>query len=136
MFPAQPPLPTAWNFPFHPTAGSQTSILMSESDDGASVAATRQNAGRRLNCCAAAAPIPGRVKPPAGTIWAKVIEVSGGAREDKPSHDAAAVGACPYIIAARSPAHDPPVTILIALPPKFSRDHHPSPPSLPHAPHR
>ena len=33
-----------------PTAGSQTSILMSESADGLSVAATRQNAGRSVNC--------------------------------------------------------------------------------------
>src|SRR5437762_11873303 len=98
MFPAQPPLPTAWNFPFHPRAGSQTSILMSESDDGVSVASTRQKAGRRLNCCVAAGLIPGRVKPPAGTIWAKVIEVSGSARDDKLSHGAAALRACPYII--------------------------------------
>ena len=45
MVPAHPPLPTAWNFPFQPDAGSQTSILMSESPDGVSVAATRQNAG-------------------------------------------------------------------------------------------
>jgi hypothetical protein len=64
------------------------------------------------------------VKPPAGTIWAKVIEASGSARDDKLSHDAAALRACPYIIAARRTAHDPPVTILIAPPPKFSRDHH------------
>jgi hypothetical protein len=55
MTPAQPPLPTAWNLPFHAVsaaaapsargAGSQTSILMSESLVGVSVAATRQNAG-------------------------------------------------------------------------------------------
>src|SRR4249919_2135742 len=43
MTPAQPPLPTAWNLPFHPLAGSQTSVLMSESLVGVSVAATRQN---------------------------------------------------------------------------------------------
>src|SRR5205807_1800901 len=115
MTPAQPPLPTAWNFPFHPTAGSQTSILMSESDDGVSVAATRQKAGRRLNCSIAAGPIPGRVKPPAGTSWATVIEVSWSARDDRLSQDAAAFRACPYITVARSSAHDPPVTTLIAL---------------------
>ena len=40
--PLKAPLPTAWNFPFQPAAGSQTSILMSESPVGASVAATRQ----------------------------------------------------------------------------------------------
>src|SRR5215813_126852 len=90
MFPAQPPLPTAWNFPFHSEAGSQTSTLMSESDEGVSVAATRQKAGSRLNCCAAGGAIPGSVKPPAGTIWAKVIEVFGSAR------DAVAVDAVAY----------------------------------------
>ena len=36
--PAHPPLPTAWNLPFQPDAGIQTSILMSESLDGFSVA--------------------------------------------------------------------------------------------------
>src|SRR5439155_9580051 len=116
MAPAQPPLPRAWNFPFHPRAGSQTSILMSESDEGVSVAATRQKAGKRLNCCTAAGPIPGSVNPPAGTIWAKVIEVFGSTRADKLSHDAAALRACPYmIIVARRTAHDPPVTIFMAL---------------------
>src|SRR5205809_4693056 len=114
MLPAQPPLPTAWNFPFHPRTGSQTSILMSESGEGVSVAATRQKPGRALSCSTAAGPGPGRVKPPAGTIRAKVIEVSGSARDDKLSHDAAALRACPYIIVAKTSAHDPPVTILIA----------------------
>src|SRR5215212_3697048 len=54
MMPAQPPLPTAWYLPFHavlpdapsaPGEGSHTSILMSESDECVSVAATRQYAG-------------------------------------------------------------------------------------------
>ena len=39
MLPFHPPLPTAWNLPFQPDAGSQTSILISESDEGFSVAA-------------------------------------------------------------------------------------------------
>ena len=56
MLPFQPPLPTARNLPFQPDAGSQTSILMSESAVGLSVAATRQNAGRSANWVAAAAP--------------------------------------------------------------------------------
>src|SRR5262245_59096229 len=126
MFPAQPPLPTAWNFPFHPWAGSQTSILMSESDDGVSVAATRQKAGRRLNCCTAAGPIPGRVKRPAGTIWAKVIEVSGSTRDDKLSHDAPALRVWPATIVARSTAQVPPGSIFMA----------PSQCDLPNAAHR
>src|SRR6476619_3121001 len=46
MVPAHPPLPTAWNLPFHALlSGSHTSILMSESLEGVSVAAILQNAG-------------------------------------------------------------------------------------------
>src|SRR5262245_3970518 len=114
MFPAQPPLPTAWNFPFQASAGSQTSILMSESDEGVSVAATRQKAGSCLNCDTGE-PVPGRVNSPAGTIWAKVSEVFGIVSEDKLAHDAAALMPCPFIISARRVAHDPPITSFIAL---------------------
>src|SRR5262245_56508657 len=115
MVPAQPPLPTAWNLPFHVWAGSQTSILMSESEEGVSVAATRQNAGNCLTCCTAAGPVPGRLNPPAGTIWAKVIDVFASARKDKLSHDAALSGRRSITsISARRTAHDPPVTIFIA----------------------
>src|SRR5580698_106604 len=46
MLPAQAPLPTDSNFPFHPDAGIQTSIRMAESLLGSSVAATRQMAGK------------------------------------------------------------------------------------------
>jgi hypothetical protein len=88
--------------------------LISESDDGVSVAVTRQKAGRRLNCWTAAGLIPGGVKPPAGTGWARVIDESGRARDDKVSHDAAALTARPAVSAARSSAHDPPMTVLIA----------------------
>ncbi len=48
MLPAQPPLPTPWNLPFQPEAGIHTSTLMSESDEGVSVALTRQKAGTLL----------------------------------------------------------------------------------------
>src|SRR5262245_24272053 len=87
---------------------------MSESDEGESVAATRQNAGRRLNCCSAAGLIPGRANPPAGTTSEKVIEVPASARRDKLSHDAAGLRACPYTNVPSSTAHSPPVIILIA----------------------
>src|SRR5438552_5829857 len=113
MVPAQPPLPTAWNLPFHAWAGSQTSILMSESDEGVSVAATRQKVGSWLNC-GTAGPVSGRVNAPAATVLAKVIEVFGSARDDKLSHDDAALRACPCVVSARRSAHDPPVTIFIA----------------------
>ena len=45
MEPVNAPLPTAWYLPFQPSAGSQTSTLMSESSDGVRVADTRQKAG-------------------------------------------------------------------------------------------
>src|SRR5262245_11688400 len=62
MTPAQPPFPTAWNLPFQPFAGSHTSILMSESVVGVSVAATRQNDGRVAYGFAPPAPR----RPPSG----------------------------------------------------------------------
>src|ERR1017187_10326829 len=95
MEPAQPPLPTAWNFPFQPEAGSQTSIWMSESLVGFSVAATRQNVGSSWYWRAAAAGAPGKLSSPAGMDRASVIVASGSASADRLSHDAAtaAVGA-------------------------------------------
>ena len=46
MEPAQPPFPTAWNFPFHLSAGgSQSSMLIRESDEGFRTATTLQCAG-------------------------------------------------------------------------------------------
>ena len=84
MVPFQPPLPTASSLPFQPAAGSQTSILMSESDDGRSVAATRQCSGRSL-----AAP------PPAGTTCAAVIDASGKASVASESQEAASAGMAP-----------------------------------------
>src|SRR2546426_8052355 len=97
MTPAHPPLPTAWNLPFQPDAGIQTSILMSESLDGFSVAATRQNPGRSRKACAAAgaaaAPTAGigGVNAPGSTPCASVIVVLGSVRDAKLSHDVAAV---------------------------------------------
>ena len=76
MVPFQPPLPTASSLPFQPVAGSHTSILMSESDDGRSVAVTRQYSGRSF-----AAP------PPAGTSCADVIDASGKASVARESQD-------------------------------------------------
>src|ERR1700721_220631 len=52
MEPPQPPLPTARNLPFHPATGSHTSIPISESLVGLSIAATRQKGGRPEMSCA------------------------------------------------------------------------------------
>src|SRR5258706_1347723 len=84
MAPAQPPFPTASNFPFHPSPGSQTSILMLESGDGLSVAATRQKAGRLISVA-----LNGVVNEPAGTASAIVIAVFGRVSDDRLSHVAA-----------------------------------------------
>src|SRR5262250_2984707 len=66
IVPAHPPLPTAWNLPFHiALSGSQTSILMSESLDGVNVAATLQNAGSAEYGLGWLAPRPPPRAPPA-----------------------------------------------------------------------
>src|SRR5262245_22968498 len=111
MLPAQPPLPTARNLPFQCSVGSQTSISMFESDAGVSTAATRQNAGRVLNPCAAGfappAPAPGGTNAPAATVCAEVNLVDGSVRADKPSHVPAAETAAAFSITISSMPHDP-----------------------------
>src|SRR3954468_14361302 len=76
MSPAQPPLPTDMNLPFH-EVGSQTSALISESLDGVNVTATRQNAGSSLYAGALGRSgrkngDAGGVNPPRSTISARV----------------------------------------------------------------
>src|SRR5262245_49552115 len=95
MTPAQPPFPTAWNFPFQPDAGNHTSILMSESLVGASVAATRQNAGRSLNGFAPRPPparpsAAGGVNAPGATDCEDVIVACGSDSDFRLSHVAPA----------------------------------------------
>src|ERR1700722_5167806 len=46
MVPASPPFPTAWIFRFQPWVSIHTSILMSETGLGFSVAVTRQKDGK------------------------------------------------------------------------------------------
>src|SRR5712691_5892200 len=117
MTPAHPPLPTAWNFPFQPDAGIQTSILMSESLDGFSVAATRQKGGRPAKgprpgagprpraSGAVERPGPaGGVNCPAATSCAIVIEVPGTASAARLSHVAAADTAVWAGVRASAPA--------------------------------
>src|SRR4051794_26950818 len=82
--PLQPPLPTAWNLPFQPDAGNQISILMSESADGLSVAATRQNAG---NAAKAALGAGGVANAPAATGSARVMVAPGISSEASCSHN-------------------------------------------------
>src|SRR3989442_6525403 len=93
MIPAQPPFPTASNFWFQVSAGSQISIAISESDDGFSSAATRQNAGtiRRPGC--AGPGWVGGLNSPAGTSSAIVIVVLGNESDFRPAHGVAASAA-------------------------------------------
>src|SRR5258708_38322278 len=98
MLPDHPPFPTARNLPFQSVAGSHTSILMSESLDGASVAATRQNGGRSAYARALppAAPAPGAAggtKPPAATNAAAVMDVLGSFSSRSRSHAVSAPAA-------------------------------------------
>ena len=103
MTPAQPPFPTDWSLLFHPDAGSQTSILISESLEGVRVAVTRQNEGRwakgEAEGCAAgsARTATGGVKAPAATSAADVICVCGSERWDRLSHDAAIAVEAPNV---------------------------------------
>src|SRR2546428_9107913 len=95
MVPAHPPLPTASNLPFQPDAGSQISVLISESLLGVRVAVMRQNAGRLANGFAAAPPRAdpgpaGGTNAPAATIWAESMRALGSARLASFSHDVAA----------------------------------------------
>src|SRR5450631_3812590 len=73
--------------------GSQTSILMSESLLGRSVAATRQKAGRLAGETVALNPPAGMLNAPAATVWARVMVVSGNFRDARRSQVAAWVAA-------------------------------------------
>src|SRR5882757_5505991 len=104
MLPAHAPLPTACSLPFHACAGSHTSILMSESLDGVSVAATRQNAGRLANGFTAARPprAGGAGNCPAATVCASVTAACGPENVDRLSHVAPIAGAAKNIRASAS----------------------------------
>src|SRR5580693_6009194 len=79
MEPVHPPFPLASSLPFQLWAGSQTSILISESLEGLRVAATRQYAGRVTKGL------------PAAIGCANVMDVLGSASFCRSSQDAAEV---------------------------------------------
>src|SRR5215472_17535946 len=100
MLPFQPPLPVASNLPFQLDAGIQTSILMSESAVGFSVAAIRQNAGRSPNGFSPprpARPPPAGLYAPAATASAVVIVAFGSFSDARLSHVAAEAGSATKI---------------------------------------
>src|SRR5215831_12384448 len=103
MLPAHAPLPTACSLPFQRVpvsgpaevpshAGSQTSILISESDVGVNVAAIRQNGGRFANAFAPRPPRPGGVNCPAPTVCASVTAACGCENVERLSHVAPSAG--------------------------------------------
>src|SRR6185312_2241965 len=77
MVPARPPLPTPLYLPFQLVSGSHTSNSMSLSLLGWMLPATRQKSGSPV---IGRVLLPGGVKLPPVTGWAKVITVSGSAR--------------------------------------------------------
>src|ERR1051325_12039833 len=87
--PDQPPLPTPMNLPFQPSAGIHTSILISESEDGPIVAATRQKAGSRRNAACCPGLRLGSVNAPAATASALPTVTAGKESADRPSQPAA-----------------------------------------------
>src|SRR6478609_12065486 len=91
MVPAHPPFPTACSFEFQPADGSHTSILISESVEGLSVAETRQNAGSAVYAVrvSPAAALGGR-KAPGATISATSICPDASVSDRRSLHDAPA----------------------------------------------
>ena len=85
MEPANPPLPTPWNLPFQPDAGSHTSSLISESLDGFSTSETRQNAA-----VTSIGRLSGGVNEPAATDYALEMAALGNATLARSSQDVAA----------------------------------------------
>src|SRR5262249_15220849 len=76
---------------------------MSESEDGLSVAATRQNAGRLLNVSAVCPPLRG-VNAPAATVSLAVIVTFGSFNDVRLSHVAPWPSTDATIATASSPA--------------------------------
>src|SRR5262245_7596660 len=91
MLPAHPPLPTPTNFPFQFWPGIQTSSLMSESREGVSVAATRQNDGSFAAAGMTGPPACGE-NCPASTIVACVTVTLGSDSDCRLSQVAAEAG--------------------------------------------
>src|SRR5689334_16094681 len=112
--PLNAPLPTAWNLPFQPDSGNQTSILMSESLVGFSVAATRQNAGSPVK--SPVSPDASGENAPARTEPAAVIVAWGNASFASSLHEPAAPVGAGRAGDANASAKKPPASILMTAP--------------------
>src|SRR6185436_2858847 len=87
MRPAQPPLSTPANLPFHVSMGSQTSNAMCESAVGRSSPTTRQNAGRVVT----ESVDPGTLNVPRVTRSTEVRTVFSSLTEVSCSHGVGAI---------------------------------------------
>src|SRR5882757_10761175 len=109
MVPWNPPPPVPRNLPFHPLAGSQTSILMLESELGVRVAVIRQNAGRPVIVVGGA---PGTTKIPVALSAAELIVVCCNCKDWRLVHGDAIAGG----LAIATPANN-----AVAAPTRQSR---------------
>src|SRR5215469_15568475 len=82
MDPVQAPLPSSSRLPFQPAAGSQISILISESFEGFKVTATRQYAGNSI-AGPPRPPLPPCCNGPAATDCARVTVAFGKLSEER-----------------------------------------------------
>jgi hypothetical protein len=103
--------------PFQPEAGIQTSILISESEEGASVAVIRQNAGSWPYFAALGGASAGGVNAPAATLSADAIVTLAREMEARFSHDAAFVVPTPNAnIASRATKNFRATLVLFLIP--------------------
>src|ERR1700730_1910861 len=105
MIPWNPPPPVPRNLPFHVVSGSQTSILMLESEVGIRVAVTRQKAGRPV--IVAGGLDPGTTKTPVVLSVAELIVVSGSCNDWRLVHGVAIAGALAIATEANRPMAAP-----------------------------
>ncbi len=103
--PWKPPPPIPKNLPFQLVSGSQTSMLMVESDIGVSVAVTRQKAGRPVRVIGGLE--FGTVKFPVVLSSADVMVVCFSCRNFRLVHGVAAAGMGPTAIVVNKPTAEP-----------------------------
>src|SRR5262245_7754187 len=108
MDPLNAPLPTAWYLPFQ-LVGIQSSTLMSESADGASVIATRQNAGSDRWSFGRSEGL----NPPAATASTCVIVPCGSASFVRSAQANAPSTARRCVTVAMTTAHEAPTISLM-----------------------
>ena len=103
--PWKPPPPVPRNLPFHVVSGSQTSILMLESELGVRVAVTRQKAGRPVIVVGGLE--PGTTKTPVVLSVADVIVVSWSCKDWRLVHGVAIAGVLAIATQANRPIAAP-----------------------------